>query len=503
VPDADSSLEARAADKAAQQAERMSIAITQERAKSAADTTQNQTARFLVLALLAALLLFPGLRRQGLAGYDDSYFAHEGKEMIRTGDWWNVRFNGDFILSHPPLFPWLEAGSFKLFGVNDSAAKFPTALLGFATILLMYLLTLELMGDIWLAILAMLVLASTQFFLKNASHAMTDVPFTFFFALGILFYLKGLKINSYLALMGLPLALAVLTRSVVGLLALGIVFAHLLLTTRYKLLLSPWFVCGLALTLTIPAIWYVSQYRLHGSAFFLSHLQFLNSKLHPEEGPGRWSTVFNYPLMLLKSYWPWLPFLVTGAVMETRAAIRKKDSIAILLIVWVLMILLPFSVAETRYPRYIMAVFPAFSVLSAMALNRLVPVARRALVFDSACVLLAVAACLTFLFPPKSRADDIVKLAPIAEANSSPAQRILIYTYEDGRTDYQYQFVWYSNRNTQVPENLNDLANTLQHTETATVIVDKQSYAKLLPLITAKNPQILGESANLICFRTQ
>jgi len=477
------------------------FAVRQEPQKFHVESTKNQATRVLVLALLAALAIFPSLHRPGLAGFDDSYFAHEGKEMVRTGDWWNVRFNGEFIIAHPPLFLWLEAGSFKLFGVNDPAAKFPSALLGFGTILLLYSLTLELTGDPWLALLAMLVLASTQFFLKNATHAMTDVPFTFFFTLVILFYVKGLKENAYLTLLGLPLALAILTRSVVGFLALGIILVHLVLTKRSRLLRSPWLVGGIAVALALPSIWYVSQYRLHGAAFFASHLQFLNSKMHVESGSNRWTTVFNYPVALLKYYWPWLPFLVAGLGMAVRAWIREKNEAAILLVIWVLLVLAPFSLAETRYPRYILSVFPAFSILSAVALSRVISTAKRKTFLNASYAILCLAICISLLFPPKARAADMLKIAPIAEANSSPDQRVLMYTYEDGRADYLYQFLWYSNRYAQLAPDLSDLAATLLRTEGVTAIVDKQSYKKLAPMIPGKTPQIMGESENLICFR--
>lgn len=473
----------------------------QERKRIDAATKEAHFAGFLALALLSAVLLFSSLRGKGLAGYDDSYFAHEAKEMVRTGDWWNVRFNGELILAHPPLFPWLVASSFKLFGMSDATAKFPSALLGFATILLLYFLALELTGQSWLALLSMLVLASTQFFLKNATHAMTDVPFTFFFTLAILFYVKGRKNYVYLAFLGLPLGLALLTRSVVGLLALGIILAHLVLTKRYGALRSPWLICGIALALALPSVWYASQYQLHGAAFLASHLEFLNSKIHVAPEASRWTTIFNYPVALLKYYWPWLPFLVVGLVMEVRAALRAKDHTAILLIVWVLAVLIPFSFAATRYPRYILPVFPAFSILAAIALNRWLAARRKKIFFNLACAIGCLAICLSFLFPPKARADDIIKIAPVAEANSSPNQRILIYTYEDGRTDYLYQYLWYSSRYAQLPSNLDDLAATLLRSETATVIIDKQSYKKLLRLIAGKAPKILGESENLICFR--
>jgi 4-amino-4-deoxy-L-arabinose transferase-like glycosyltransferase len=476
-------------------------ALVQERERVETGSTGDQTARFLVLALLSALLLFPSLRGPGLAGYDDSFFSHESKEMVRTGDWGNVRLNGEIILQIPPMYLWLQACSFKLFGINDVAAKLPTVVLGFATILLMYFLTLELTGQAWLSLLSMLVLASTQFFLKNATHAMTDVPFTFFFTSAIFFYIKGLKNSAYLTVLGLPLGLALLTRSVVGFLALGIMVVHLVLTKRYRLLWSPWLICGVALALALFSMWYVWQYRQHGGAFLASHLQFLSGKFHGEGKSAGWTTIFNYPLVLLKYYWPWLPFLVVGFVMAFRSAIREKDQTAILLIVWVLLVFVPFSLAETRYPRYIMSVFPAFSILSAMVLDRWLPVARRKIFFNVACGVGCVAICLSSLLPPKARADDIVKLAPIAEANTSPDQRVLIYTYEDGREDYLFQFLWYSNRYAELPANLDDLAATLLRTEGATVIVDKPTYKKLLPLIPGKTPRVLGESENLICFR--
>ncbi len=462
---------------------------------------ENQTSRFLVLALLSAVLLFASLRGKGLAGYDDSYFAHEAKEMVRTGDWWDVHFNGELILAHPPLFPWLVASSFKIFGMSDTAAKLPSALLGLGTILLMYFLTLELTGHAWLSLFAMLALASTQFFIKIATHAMTDVPFTFFFTMAIFFYVKGRTKSEYLALLGLPLGLALLTRSVVGLLVVGIILTHLVLTKRYGALWSPWLICGIALALALPSVWYVSQYQLHGAAFLASHAEFLNSKIQITPGGGRWTTIFNYPLALLKYYWPWLPFLVAGLLMEVRAALREKDQTAMLLIVWVLAVIVPFSFAATRYPRYILPVFPAFSILSAIALNRWLATPRRRIFFNLACAIACLAICLTFLFPPKARADDIIKIAPVVDANSSPDQRILIYTYEDGRTDYLYQYLWYGSRYAQLPSTLDDLAATLLHSEMATVIIDKESYKKLLPLIAGNAPKILGESENLICFR--
>jgi 4-amino-4-deoxy-L-arabinose transferase-like glycosyltransferase len=465
---------------------------------------RSHRARFLTLALLSALLLSASLRGQGLAGYDDAVYAHEGKEMVRTGDWWNIHFNGNLNFEYPPLFLWLEASSLKLFGINDAAAKLPSALLGFGTILVVYFLTLRLTGQPWLSLFSMLVLASTQFFLKNATHAMTDVPFTFFFALAIFFYIKGLKDERYLAFVGFPLGLALLTRSVIGFLVIGIIAAHLIVTRRFRLLSSRWLISGLAFAVALPSFWYVSQYRLHGPTSFSSHLSFVASKVYLGSRTANWLTILNYPVALLKYYWPWLPFLVAGLFIEVRAIVRKRDEIASLLIAWVFFVLVPFSFVQTRYPRYIMPVFPAFSVLAAIALDRLIPIARRKTFFNSVCVVGFVAIGLTLLFPPKARATDICTLVPIAEANSSVHQRVIIYSYEDGRSDYLNQFLWYSSRYAELAPDLSGLVAKLTYSDDAIFIVDKPSYEKLVQHIspnTLLRVRLLGQSKNFMCFR--
>jgi 4-amino-4-deoxy-L-arabinose transferase-like glycosyltransferase len=472
--------------------------LRQESAISLQQSKWSDRRHFFALAFVVALLLFVSQHRQGLAGYDDAVYAHEGKEMVRTGDWWNVRFNGQLNFEYPPLYLWLEAGSFKLFGVNDSAAKFPSALLGFGTIIIVYFLTLELTGQTWLSLLAMLVLASTQFFLKNATHAMTDVPFTLFFTLTIFMYVKGLKNRPYLFFLGVPLALALLTRSVIGLLAVGVLIVHAMLTQRLKVLVSPWLLSGLFLGAAVPMCWYLSQYHLHGPGVFASHLRFVASKIYV--APGTKSSLLNYPLALLKYYWPWLPFMIAGFCMEVRALLRRKDETAALLIAWVILVLVPFSLVQTRYPRYIMPVFPAFSVLAAIALDHLIPLPRRKAFLSAACLIGCVAIVSTVFFPPKARALDMRALVPVVEANSSPTQRVVIYSYEDGRSDYLNQFLWYSTRYATLAPRLSDLPAMLAQNRNEIVILDKSSYETLRGEIDQR-ATILGRSENFVCIK--
>ena len=136
---------------------------------------------FWAILVLSAILLLAPLRTGDLPGYDDALYAHIAKDILRTGDWINIRSNGYPALEHPPLLAWSEAALFSIFGVSDAMARLPAALSGLGVIALVYWLAKKLLRDRWLALLAMFVMATSVYFLKYAAHAMTDVPFTFLF----------------------------------------------------------------------------------------------------------------------------------------------------------------------------------------------------------------------------------------------------------------------------------------------------------------------------------
>lgn len=464
---------------------------------------------FLLLAIFSFLILFVNLHRGDLSGYDDALYAHEAKEMVLSGDWWNIRFNGHLNFEYPPMFIWLEAVSLRVFGFNDFAAKAPSALLGFGTILLLYFLTRELSDDAWLPLLAMLVLMSTQYFMKYARHAMTDVPFTFFLTLATFFYTKGLRNPRYLVLCGVPVAFAVLTRSVIGFIPLGIFVIHLILSKRFELLRSRHLIAGFLLAFSLPLIWYISQFHSHGINFVTSHFSFIATKISSGKAFNGWEIILSsieYPKLLLKLYWPWLPFMLVGLAIQLKAMIQRRDSFATLLVIWVVCIILPFSLAEAKVLRYIMPVFPAFAILSAVSLNQLIPSARKEMVFRVLYLLGCLFVVYAALFPTtKLRASDMRKLAPIAQAYTAWDQRILIYTYGETHWNYQNQFLWYGDRYSELLTNLDELISRARSGENTVVIIDKETFPKLANTLSSeevKQIDIIAESERFVCFKS-
>ncbi len=457
---------------------------------------------FCLIAALSLLVLFAKLGQGDLGGYDSAVYAHEGKQMLATGQWWTVYLNGQPDFDKPPMFVWLEAISMMVFGVSDFAARFPSALLGFGAILLVFFIARELMASYWLPVWAMIVLFTTHAFMRFAMRAMTDVPFTFFFELALLFYLIGLRRRRYFIFCGLAISFAVLTRSFLGLIPLGVILAHLLVTRRADHLRSKYLIAGTLFAVGIPLVWFVSQYQLHGGEFLARHFSFTFDNLpgaNGKSGSQFLSGLFQYPVFLLESYWPWLPLMVIGLWTQTKKMAGERDSTGSLLVIWVLGVIAPFCLAQFKWLRYILPVFPAFAILSAITLDNWIAAHRRRFFLQTAYAALCLA-MLGMAFNPKYRVrpEEMRRLAPIAEAATNPERRILLYTERAPRDAHLFQIIWYANRRCELLTDANEAMARLKSDPEAALIVDKEIFQQSIS--GDPSVKLLGETEGFVCL---
>ena len=482
---------------------------------------------FFFLAIWAFVVLLGGIGYGDLSGYDDAAYAHEAKTILQTNDWWTLHLNGAPDFDKPPLFIWLVAASFKIFGTNDFAAKLPGVLLGWATIVLTFFLAREIFDEDaedstkrnWLPALATLILATTQYFLKYASHAMTDVPFAFFFTLAVYFYARALKNNLFFLACGAGVGLATLTRSPMGLFPLAVIVLHLALTRRFKKLFSVHFAACVFLAALVPAIWYLREYNLFGDDFLTRHVANIfghSSALAGRTDAQNFLWHFEYLFLLARLYEPWFPAACVGLFLAARecandwrsdsqrASSAKSVSPEILLIVWVVVVLALFSFAEAKVLRYILPVFPAFSILSAYALCRFLAARHLTNLARLAVLLLTCAAIFTVARPQfLTRAGDMRALAPVSDAaTDAPDEKVLLYTSGEWQANYQTQLLWYGNRLCVHLKDFGALENYLSEKRRAIVVMDKLSFADFSKRTAAKI-EILGESENFACFRAE
>ena len=98
----------------------------------------NRLGHYLLLVAVAALLILPNLGRPSLWDIDEGNNAEAAREMMESEDWVVPKFNYQLRVDKPALLYWLQIGAYRLFGINELAARFPSALAALLTVLLAY-----------------------------------------------------------------------------------------------------------------------------------------------------------------------------------------------------------------------------------------------------------------------------------------------------------------------------------------------------------------------------
>lgn len=192
----------------------------------------------LFIAAIASLLFIPFLGGVHLFDWDEINFAESAREMIVTGDYLTVHINFQPFWEKPPLFIWMQVLSMKLFGINEFAARFPNAICGIVTLLVLFNIGRKirnnLFGLLWVLAYAGSVLPF--FYFKSG---IIDPWFNLFIFLGVYFLMLYVFPESTKKIRNISLAatfagLAVLTKGPVGFLLIALTGGVFLLWVKFK-----------------------------------------------------------------------------------------------------------------------------------------------------------------------------------------------------------------------------------------------------------------------------
>lgn len=192
-----------------------------------------------LIAAVAALLFVPFLGGVHLFDWDEINFAESAREMIVTGDYLTVQINFQPFWEKPPLFIWMQVLSMKLFGINEFAARFPNAICGIVTLLVLFNIGRKirnnLFGILW--VLAYTGSVLPFFYFKSG---IIDPWFNLFIFLGVYFLLLYAFPENKKKLKNIVLAaafagLAVLTKGPVGFLLIALTGGVFLIWVKFKI----------------------------------------------------------------------------------------------------------------------------------------------------------------------------------------------------------------------------------------------------------------------------
>ncbi|HXF93010.1 MAG TPA: glycosyltransferase family 39 protein [Nitrospiraceae bacterium] len=342
----------------------------------------------LLLLSLAGLLFFLNLGGIGLTDRDEGRNAEAGREMFETGDWISPTFNYEPRYAKPVLLYWLMSLSYRLFGVSEFAARFPSAVFGVALILLQYAFLRRWRGTPVDLFSGLMLLLNVEI-IGLGRMALTDSVLVFFTTLALYGFWSGLHASTdpgtglqgserhVMWLFYVGMALATLTKGPVGVVVPLLTAAlYLTWTKRWGQFWRHGFPMAGVLVFALLALpWYAAMLAIHGSAYTASaQANTVGRFLNPMEGHS--FTVLFYIPVLLFGFFPWsalLPFALHAAFRDWREArgtpSRELELFAAL---WVAGVFLFFTLSSTRLPHYIAPLFPAAAVLTASYWHRCV-----------------------------------------------------------------------------------------------------------------------------------
>ena len=334
--------------------------------------------RRLLLVFCGAVFFFTLFFHLGhlpFLGADEARYARIAEEMNLRGRYVTPTLDFRPWLEKPPLLFWLQAASFRLFGVSEGAARLPNALLA----LLGTWLTASLAGR-WseqkARYLAPLILATGPMYFVYARAASTDLPLTVtltaaLFSAGIAWERPQLRWG---LLAGAALGLSVLAKGpVAGLLFVGVCVAYVLILGEYGWSWAQTMATiGTSAVIALPWFWWAwkeNGYDFVVTFFLNHHLARFISSLHHHAQP-----IWYFVVVLAVGFFPWTVFLISSWVRLWRDRSRwssRPERTQLFLWLWTLLPLVFFSLSSSKLPGYILPVWPPLAILVAHEWSRL------------------------------------------------------------------------------------------------------------------------------------
>jgi 4-amino-4-deoxy-L-arabinose transferase-like glycosyltransferase len=362
--------------------------ITQVKIDSSGRSLQLQ----FLIAIIAALLFIPFSGGVHLFDWDEINFAECAREMIVSHNYLNVQIDFHPFWEKPPLFIWMQVLSMKAFGINEFAARFPNALCGIASLLLIFNIGKKLynesFGMWWVIVYAGSILP--HFYFRSG---IIDPWFNFLIFVAIWFFIRLNAADEVIsakrrflnaALWGTFTGLAILTKGPTAMLIIGLVVSisylpHLFQLFKIKtrfLESQPAFKIRfvdisvfLLFTILIGGSWFLVQIVSGHSDMVMKFILYqVRLFTIPDAGHGGpWHYHF---IVLLVGVFPASVFALMRFVRPNGQSGSQRQFHGIMLILfWVVLIL--FTIVKTKIVHYSSLCYFPLTFLAAVAIHDL------------------------------------------------------------------------------------------------------------------------------------
>jgi 4-amino-4-deoxy-L-arabinose transferase-like glycosyltransferase len=306
------------------------------------------------VALVAAILFIPFLGNVHLFDWDEINFAESAREMIASGNYFSVQINFNRFTEKPPLFFWMQVVSMKLFGINEFSARFPNAICGIITLVVLFRIGKQIFNEYFARIWVMVYLGTFVTFLYFKS-GIIDPWFNLFIFLAIYHFYSlttMLQVNrmKHLVLTGVFLGLAVLTKGPVAILIALLTYVVVVVLNRFRFFVNgKEFIAIFVTTLLVCFAWFGVDLIQNGPSFLIEFLQ-RQIAIFSTNDADHGEPFFYHWWVLLLGCFPASIFFMKGMFIQMERNEQKMFKQWMGILFWVTLLL--FSIVKTKIVHY-------------------------------------------------------------------------------------------------------------------------------------------------------
>lgn len=299
---------------------------------------------------------------------DSGLYSAIVRQMVESGDWFNLKINGAPYLQKPHLFFWLAGLGVQLLGNTNFAFKLFPFLYGLAGIYFTYRLGRQLISG-EAGRFAALVAGTSQIFFLYFFDMHTDLVLQTGVTLALwqlaAYFQTQKPLNFVLAFTGIGLAM--LSKGPIGaVLPFLTVLIYLLAKRDFQQLFHPKWLLGILIVLVLisPSLLHLyKSFGLNGLKFY-----FISNNIGRITGEvaGSNTDYFFYLHTFLWAFLPWTPVVILALVKMAKTRLKGFENKEIIagLLGSVLILLLILSIAKGKAPNYFLITVPVFAVFA-------------------------------------------------------------------------------------------------------------------------------------------
>lgn len=327
---------------------------------------------FLGLLLICYFVFFFNIGNYALMDVDETRYVSMARDMFHSKDFLTLYLNGEYFFEKPPLYFWGECLSFAIFGkINEFTARFPVALYGTLSTLIVYFTGKRIVSRRF-GFISAVILATTLEFVMLAKFAILDIVVTTCVGFSVMFgfltqFVQDKNKKYFWWLFYIFSGLAVMAKGIPGFVVpFAVMFFVTIANKTFKQVFRPQYILpGFLLFFLIVVPWHLIMFKIHDPLFFREYIikhhleRFLNSNEINREQP-----FYFYFITVLWGLIPWVFSAIAVGITKLKSFkkfavenLSDRHKFLLFNVIAFVVTMLFFSSSSTKLITYILPVY--------------------------------------------------------------------------------------------------------------------------------------------------